>query len=40
MKKKKKVEDYLNLNNEKEGNELPMVRYTSTNYNTDETYNN
>jgi hypothetical protein len=37
---KKKVEDYLNLNNEKEGNELPMVRYTSTNYNTDETYNN
>ena len=34
------MEDYLNLNNEKEGNELPMVRYTSTNYNTDETYNN
>ena len=38
--KKKKTEEYLNLNNEKEGNELPMVRYTSTNYNTDETYNN
>ena len=38
--KKKKTEDYISINNEKEGNELPMVRYTSTNYNTDETYNN
>ncbi len=37
--KKKKFDDYLNLNNEIDSNELPKVRLTSTNYYTEENNN-